>query len=93
MEKTRCFPGRLIVQPKPGNEDWPWQTDIYFSENQTVAYAVGGCTSGCMQSVTVELESAPGFNPETHSYPGFKNCFQIDPELESAVVSTLESIK
>lgn len=47
VEKTRCFPGRLIVQPKPGNEDWPWQTDIYFSENQTVAYAVD-------EAVTIE---------------------------------------
>ena len=47
VEKTRCFPGRLIVQPKPGNEDWPWQTDVYFSENQTVAYAVD-------EAVTIE---------------------------------------
>jgi len=28
------------LTPLTGNEDWPWQTDIYFSENQTVAYAV-----------------------------------------------------
>lgn len=40
VAKTRCYPGRLIVQPHAGNEDWPWQTDIYFTDNDTVAYAV-----------------------------------------------------
>lgn len=33
--RRACF-----VQPHAGNEDWPWQTDIYFTDNDTVAYAV-----------------------------------------------------
>jgi len=48
VAKTRCYPGRVIVQQnEQGGGDWPWVTDIYFSDNETLAYAVD-------EAVTIE---------------------------------------
>ena len=48
VAKTRCYPGRVIVQQnEQGGSEWPWVTDIYFSDNETVAYAVD-------EAVTIE---------------------------------------